>query len=106
MALGGGEDQEAGEDVAGAALARDDAVVPGRLQWHRVSNLQVQDRRAGRDQETFGCVAHHLVTFAALHQPQTHLEEDNRRSEERRCQSFSVDTSESYSWFLNLIQDM
>lgn len=41
--LRGGEDQEAGESVAGAALARHDAVVPRCLQRNRVAHLQLQE---------------------------------------------------------------
>lgn len=76
-ALGGGGDQEAGEYVAGAALAalaRHNAVVSGCLQWHCVSGLQLQDRRAGGDQETFRIVTKRHVTVAALHKLQTHLD--------------------------------
>lgn len=71
--LGRGEDQEAGEGVAGAALARQ-AVVPGRLQRDRVPDLQLQHRRAGRDQETVRDVAQRHVDVGALQQLQTHLE--------------------------------
>lgn len=70
--LGGGH-QEAGEGVAGAALAGHDAVVPGGLQGDRLPGAQLQDRRAGGDQEAFGRVARGQAAVGALHQLQTHL---------------------------------
>lgn len=72
--LKGGEDEEAGEAVAGAALRHHHAVVPGWLHRNFISDFQVQNRRAGRDQETVGAVAQREVLLAALHQLQTHLQ--------------------------------
>lgn len=68
----GGGDQESGEGVAGAGHLRHQAVVPGRLQRHGVSDLQVQHRRAGGHQETLGRVAQRHVILTVLHHFHTH----------------------------------
>lgn len=70
---GSGEDQEPGEDVAGAALAGHDGVVDHRDQGHRVPGLQLQQRRARGDEEALRRVAHGDRALLALHQLQTHL---------------------------------
>lgn len=79
--LSGGEEQEAGEGVAGAAHARHHGVEPGRLQWDRVSDLQRQHRRAGGDQETLSIVTQHHVSLSTPHQLQTHLEDHRNTTE-------------------------
>lgn len=81
--LCGGEDKKASEGVASAALARHDAVVPGRLQRDRVSDLQLQDRRAGGDQEAISNVAQRHVSLTVLHQLQTHLDDRRSRQEQK-----------------------
>lgn len=65
-ASGCGEDQEAGEGVARAALTHD-GVEPADLQWHRVSGLQIQHRWTGGDQETLRCIALCQLDVAAFH---------------------------------------
>lgn len=89
--LCGGEEQEAGEGVAGAALGRHDVVVPGCLQWDRVSDLQLQDRRAGGDQETISNVTQRHVNLAALHQFHTHLDERTNTDRSRNYHSNASD---------------
>ena len=75
---GRGEDQEAGEGVTGAALARQHAVVLGCVDRHRVSGVQLQDRRAGGDQEPVSRVAQRHHNTRVLHQVQTNLEQQHK----------------------------
>lgn len=77
---GGGEEQEPGEDVGGAGLGGDDGVVQHRHQGNRVSGLQLQDRRAGSNQEAFRRVARGHGVLLALHQLQTHLRQIKEQS--------------------------
>lgn len=83
-ASGGGEDQEAGEDVAGAGLAHHDGVEIDHLQWDRVSGRQLQNGGARGDQVTISCVTQSHVTVSALHQLQTHLHVIKHKM--KRCQ--------------------
>lgn len=64
--LGCGEDQEAGEGVARAALTND-GVEPADLQRHRVSGLQIQHRRTGGDQKPLRRVALCQLDVAVFH---------------------------------------
>lgn len=67
------EDEEAGEDLAGAGVG-DDTGVSAELQWDFIPDVQLHDRWARGDQEALRGVTQRHLNLILLHQLQTHLQ--------------------------------